>query len=54
MTYTIENTHTSFILGTFESNSEEEALEMLANEAGYKSVSDIPNFNRDELNIYEN
>ena len=53
MTYTIENTHTAFILGTYEAESEEQALEMMAQEAGYNSVNDIPNFNRDELNIYE-
>jgi hypothetical protein len=53
MTYTIENTHTAFILGTFEAESEQEALQQLAKEAGYKSVDDIPNFNREELDIYE-
>lgn len=53
MTYTIENTHTAFILGTFETDTEEQALEMMAKEAGYHSTQDIPNYNPDELNIYE-
>jgi hypothetical protein len=49
----IENKHTAKILGTFDVETEEDALQELAKEAGYNSFDDIPNHNRDELLIYE-
>jgi hypothetical protein len=50
---TIENKHSAVILGTFDVETESEALEMLAKEAGYNSFDEIPNGSRDELLIYE-
>jgi hypothetical protein len=49
----IENKHTAKILGAFDVETEEDALQELAKEAGYNSFDDIPNHNRDELSIYE-
>lgn len=50
---TVENKHSAVILGTFDVETEEDALQAMAKEAGYKSFEEIPNHNRDELLIYE-
>ncbi|NBC04783.1 MAG: hypothetical protein GVY20_13895 [Bacteroidetes bacterium] len=51
MTYTIENKHSAVVLGTFQAETEAEALDQMAKEAGYTSFNEIPNANKDELLI---
>ena len=52
-TYRIENITSGFVLGVYYAKDEQHALELCAKEAGYKSVKDIPNLNRDELDIQQ-
>ena len=51
--FTIENKTTGLILGTFKAETEDEALQQLAREAGYNSVDKIPNFKPKDLLVYE-
>ena len=53
MKYTIENTTTGVILGTYEANTEAEALQAMAKDAGYKSANEIPNYKPEELDVYQ-
>jgi len=53
MPFTIENKHSAVILGTFDTDTEEEALHAMAKDAGYNSFEEIPNANREELKITE-
>jgi len=41
MWYAIENTISGLILGVYKAESEEEALDMMARDAGYKDYDDL-------------
>ena len=50
--YTIENADTSVILGTYTASSEAEALDLMAQAAGYAAYADVPG-DKANLRIHE-
>lgn len=57
MLYTIENSKTGVVLGIYAGNSESEALNAMARDAGYKNYSDllssVPGASRSDLVLHE-
>lgn len=51
--YRIENMDSGTVLGTYPGESKEDALNAMAQDAGYQGTDDIPNFNADELLVTE-
>ena len=49
---TIENITSGVVLGAYEADTETEALDKLARDAGYASWNDVPNADASDLAIY--